>query len=215
MVVRNRSISELLSGVDETALLTYYDCTPQDWEEVSDDRHFVEFIDGRLLVHSPAGLRHQFVFGFVFRLFSGYVESRDLGHVLSGPFAMELAAERKFEPDLIYVSHATGRNLTETRLVGPADVAVEIASPSTGGYDRGEKRECYRVAGVREYWVIDPARRVLVLDRPAGHEVTRCTDGVVQSELLPGFWLRAEWLWGDPLPAVGAALTEIGGGLPN
>jgi len=109
----------------------------------------------------------------------------------------------------MYLSKATRRNLTDTRLLGPADLAIEIASPSTAGYDRGEKRECYRVGGVREYWMIDPRERLVLVDRPAGREVLRAADGPVGALLLPGFWLRAEWLWSDPLPAVGACLQEI------
>lgn len=208
MVVWARPIIEETGELDDTALLTYYGCTPEDWEGASDEKRFVEFIDGRLIVHSPAGLRHQQLFGFLHRLMGDYVESRKLGEVFSGPFAMELALDRKFEPDLVYLDEEARRRLTESRLLGAADLAVEIASPSTGAYDRGEKRECYRVGGVREYWMIDPAARLVIVDRPAGREVARLENGRVESQLLPGFWLRAEWLWQEPLPTVAACVKE-------
>lgn len=211
MVVRAQPIDVVTGKLDDTALLTYYGCTPEDWEEVSDEKRFVEYIDGRMIVHSPAGLQHQKLFGFMHRLMGNFVEARDLGEVLTGPFAMELALERKFEPDLMFLSHATSRNLTDTRLLGPADVAIEIASPSTGAYDRGEKRECYRVGGVREYWMIDPAARLVIVDRPAGREVANLSGGKVESQLLPGFWIDAEWLWQDPLPPVADCLKEVVG----
>jgi Uma2 family endonuclease len=209
MVVRARPIIEETGELDDTALLTYYGCTPEDWEEASNEKRFIEFIDGRLIVHSPISRRHAKLFELLHPLLVLYVQERKLGEVLTGPFAMELALERKFEPDLMFLSHATSRNLTETRLVGPADLAIEIASPSTAGYDRGEKRECYRVGGVREYWMIDPQTKLVIVDRPAGHEVAQLAEGQVESQLLPGFWLRAEWLWQDPLPAVANCLTEI------
>ncbi len=209
MVVRTLPIRDDTGAVDEACLLTYYGCTPQDWEEASDEKRFVEFIDGRLIVHSPAGLTHQRLFDFLYRLLGDYVEQRGLGEVLSGPFAMELALERKFEPDLMFLAHQTRGDLTETRLLGPADMAIEIASPSTRGYDRGEKRECYRVGGVREYWMIDPIDRVISIDRPAGTEVARSASGFLKSATCPGFYLQAEWLWADPIPAVAACLAEI------
>jgi Uma2 family endonuclease len=209
MVVRARPIIEETGKLDETALLTYYGCTPADWEEASNEKRFIEFIDGRLIVHSPAGLRHQQLFGFLYRLVGDFVEQRKLGEVLSGPFAMELSAERKFEPDLMFLSRRTLGNLTDDRLLGPADFAIEIASPSTAGYDRGEKRECYRVGGVREYWMIDPQAKLVVVDRPAGHEVAKLAQGQVESQLLPGFGLRAEWLWRDPLPPVAECLGGL------
>jgi hypothetical protein len=57
--------------------------------------------------------------------------------------------------------------------------------------------------------MIDPAEHSVIVDRPAGLEVARTTTGKVTSELLPGFWLLAEWLWSEPLPPVAACLAEI------
>ena len=209
MVVRSRPIIEETGALDDACMLTYYGCTPEDWEEASSDNRFIEYVDGRLIVHSPAGLRHQQLFGFLYRLLGDFVEQRKLGEVLSGPFAMELSVERKFEPDLMFLSQRARANLTDDRLLGPADFAIEVASKSTRGYDRGEKRECYRVGGVREYWMIDPAARLVIVDRPAGHEVAQLASGKVECQLLPGFWIRAEWLWQDSLPAVSECLAEI------
>jgi Uma2 family endonuclease len=205
-------IPGLTAAPDDAYLRTYYGCTPEDWEQFASANRFVEFIDGRVIVHSPAGLAHQRLFGFLHHLLRGYVEARRSGEILTGPFTMELALERKFEPDIMYVSQRTAASLDEDRLRGPADLAIEIASPSTRAYDQGEKRDCYRVGGVREYWMVDPANRVIVIDRPAGREVTRVSVDRVMSELLPGFWLRAEWLWADPLPAVATCLNEVLGG---
>ncbi len=161
-------------------------------------------------MHSPAGPTHQRLFRFLHVVLRQYFfEGKGLGEVLSGPFAMELSVERKVEPDVMFVSKRTLTNLTEDRLVGPADFAIEIASPSTAGYDRGEKRACYGVGGVREYWMIDPQVKLVIVDRPAGREVGQFTSGKVESQLLPGFWLRAEWLWQDPPPAVAECLAEI------
>lgn len=209
MVVRTRPVHEDTGAIDDACLLTYYGCTPEDWEEASDERRFIEYVDGRLIVHSPVGLVHQLRFDFVYRLLAGYVERARLGRVLAGPFAMELSIDRKFEPDIMFVSHDSRSRLTESRLVGPADLAVEIASPSTRAYDRGEKREAYRVGGVREYWMIDPSSQLITLDRPAGREAALTSAGVVQSETCPGFWLRAEWLWADPPPSVQICLDEL------
>jgi Uma2 family endonuclease len=209
MVVRTRAIREDTGAIDEACLLTYYGCTPADWEEASSDHRFVEYIDGRLIVHSPVSLRHARLFGFLHELLQRFVRGQQPGEVLAGPFAMELSIDRKFEPDLIFVSAARQANLTPDRLLGPADLAIEIASPSTRSYDRGEKRECYRVGGVREYWMIDGIQRLMTLDRPAGVEVAATSAGIVRSATCPGFWLRAEWCWQEPPPSVDDCLAEI------
>ena len=209
MVIRSYAINRATGEIDDGCLLTYYGTTPDDWAEMAKPGRFVEFIDGKLIVHSRAGLLHQREFDFLYRLLGGFVEQTESGEVLAGPFTMELAHERKFEPDLIFVAAATRGHLSDDRLLGPADLALEIASRSTRGYDRGEKRECYRVGGVREYWMIDPFDHIVTLDRPAGHEVLRTSAGVVRSETCPGFWLQAEWLWQDPLPKVSECLKRI------
>ncbi|TWT45839.1 hypothetical protein RAS1_22740 [Phycisphaerae bacterium RAS1] len=209
MVLRAQPIICDTGEIDDEAMLTYYGCAPADWEEASSERRFVELIDGRILVHSPAGLGHQRLFDFCYRLLGGYVEAKNLGEVLAGPFTMELALERKFEPDIIFVSNKTRANLTDDRLLGPADLAIEIASPSTRAYDRTEKRECYRVGGVREYWMIDPIDRKVTLDRPAGVQLAELGAGCVESATCPGFRIQAEWLWADPLPSVQACLAQL------
>ncbi|GIK17471.1 MAG: hypothetical protein BroJett003_24350 [Planctomycetota bacterium] len=190
-------------------LAVRYGATPQDWEEAADETHFVELIDGRLIMHSPAGLAHQRTFGFLHHLLRSFVEQRKLGEVLTGPFTMDLALERKLEPDLIFVTSKTVANLTEDRLIGPADLAIEIASASTRSYDRGEKRECYRVGRVAEYIMIDAFSKLVTLDRPAGREILSLQEGWIASESCKGFAFRAEWLWTDPLPDVERCLGEL------
>ncbi|MCG3130769.1 MAG: hypothetical protein FLDDKLPJ_01541 [Phycisphaerae bacterium] len=186
-----------------------YGATPQDWEEAADETHFVELIDGRLIMHSLAGLGHQRTFGFLHHLLRSFVEARKLGEILTGPFTMDLALERKFEPDLIFITRKTMANLAEDRLLGPADLAIEIASASTRAYDRGEKRECYRVGRVAEYVMIDAFSKLVTLDRPAGREILSLQEGWIASESCKGFAFRAEWLWADPLPEVADCLREI------
>jgi hypothetical protein len=35
-------------------------------------------------------------------------------------------------------------------------------------------------------------------------------EGVYHSEALPGFWLRVEWLWQEPLPKTLDVLRDLG-----
>lgn len=186
-----------------------YGATPQDWEETADESRFVELIDGRLILHSPISTRHADIQAFLQAYLYQYVRRRKLGKVLAGPFTMDLGLERKFEPDLIFVRQRVLENLADDRLLGPADLAIEIASPSTRSYDRGEKRECYRVGRVAEYIMIDSYSKTVTLDRPAGHEIACLGSGWIESETCKGFALRAEWLWTDPLPDPDACLKEI------
>lgn len=50
------------------------------------------------------------------------------------------------------------------------DLLVEIRSPSTSMRDTGIKKKLYARHGVREYWIVDPAREMLDVFRLQGRE---------------------------------------------
>ncbi len=56
-----------------------------------------------------------------------------------------------------------------------------------------------------EYWLIDPKREQVELYRltEAGqYRLAQPEDDAYRSEVVPGFWLKAAWLWQEPLPKV-------------
>jgi Uma2 family endonuclease len=84
------------------------------------------------------------------------------------------------------------------------DLVVEILSGSTAGRDRVRKRRIYERNGVREYWLVDPGRRtILVLTRHAGKFDTGTTytgTAIVRSTLLPGIAFSAERIFPSSRP---------------
>ena len=78
-------------------------------------------------------------------------------------------------------------------------IVVEVVS--RGGEDRDyiDKREEYLRVGIREYWILDPARRNLLTLRRAGdvwEEIRVPTRGLYQTPLLPGLEVRPAELLG-------------------
>ena len=87
---------------------------------------------------------------------------------------------------------------------GPPDLAVEVVSPGSRQYDMGEKFVNYARFGVEEYWVIDPLERTARIYRQLRGQLVPlpvAEGGVLRSQVLPGFWLRLDWLF----PPAGAA----------
>ena len=42
---------------------------------------------------------------------------------------------------------------------GAPDLVVEVLSPGSAKYDRGDKKDIYQKIGVKEYWIIEPDKK--------------------------------------------------------
>ena len=77
-----------------------------------------------------------------------------------------------------------------------------------------DKFDEYEAGGVPEYWIIDNRsqrqRAQFYQLAPNGQyqPVMVGDDGIYRSAVLPGFWLRIDWLW-QAQPNVLRALAEI------
>lgn len=186
--------------------------TYEEFLEWADEDTLAEWVDGVVVMTSPASTRHQKIFKFLVRLLSTFTEIHALGEVMPAPFQMKLGRAGR-EPDLLFVSKEHLGRLKKTYLDGPADLVVEIVSPESQERDRTEKLREYDEAGIPEYWLIDPqAEEALFYQRDeAGqyHPASLDAEGSYHSAVLPGFWLRVAWLWSDPLPDTTDALLEI------
>ena len=184
----------------------------QEFLDWADEDTLAEWVEGEVVMVSPASKWHQDIADFLTSVLRMFVESRQLGVVLSAPFQMKLENGR--EPDLLFIASDHLDRLRETYLDGPADLIVEIVSPESVGRDRGEKFYEYEAGGVPEYWLIDPQREWAEFYQLEGSRY-RLTfegqDGEYRAQVLPDFWLRVEWLWQAPLPAVEDVLLDIGG----
>jgi Uma2 family endonuclease len=180
-----------------------------------DEDTLAEWVDGDIVMTSPASYVHQRVADFLLKILGVYIEQRELGRVISAPFQMKTGpALSGREPDLLFIAQENLHRLKNTYLDGPADLAVEIVSPESRLRDRGEKLAEYEMGGVREYWIIDPGEQradFYVLATDGRYERQRADGrGVYRSRVVAGFWLKEEWLWQEPLPKVLSVLHELG-----
>lgn len=181
-----------------------------DW---ADEDTLAEWVNGKVIMTSPASFTHQTLNGFLNRLIGLYVQYRQLGEVLVAPFQMRLARSGR-EPDLLFIHTAHLHRLRRTYLDGPADLVVEIISPESIGRDRGDKFFEYEQAGIPEFWLLDPQTQraeFYQLNEAGRYQPIQPMEGVYYSAQIPGFWLREEWLWQEPLPFPLKLLAEIAG----
>jgi Uma2 family endonuclease len=180
----------------------------------ADEDTLAEWVDGEVVMYSLASRRHQEIALFLGQVIGLYVEQRGLGKLLVPPFQMKLEKSGR-EPDLLFVANEHLERLKETYLGGAADLVVEIIWQESAGRDRGEKFYEYAQGGVLEYWLIDPLRRwaeFYQLEEEGRYAAAFSGQaGVYRSRVMPGFWLRVEWLWQDPLSSLVRVLAEIVG----
>jgi Uma2 family endonuclease len=174
-----------------------------------------EWVDGEVVLVPPASYYHQELVSFLTAVLRVYVETRDLGWVCNAPFQMRLSQiPRGREPDILFVRKERMDLVQSTYLNGPADLVIEITSPESLLRDRGEKFAEYELAGVPEYWLLDPDRKradFYELGSDGRYRLaTLDEEGMYHSQVVQGFWLKVVWLWQDPLPKVLEVVKELG-----
>lgn len=209
MATREKKVAEP-ARVAPPGRMTYEEFL--DW---CDEDTLAEWVEGEVVVMSPATSRHQDLVDFFVSLFRFYSEWKRLGSLRSAPFQMKTARHLPGrEPDILFVLKKHASRWKKAHLEGPADLVVEVVSPESRRRDRGEKFAEYQEGGVQEYWIVDPDERVAdfyVLDRDGRYERVRPDpEGVYASRVLRGFRLRVEWLWAEPLPPLVDVLKYLG-----
>ena len=127
--------------------------------------------------------------------------------VYVAPMDVYFADDTILEPDVLAIRADRVDLLEDQRFVEVApDLAVEVSSPSTRGYDLVRKRRVYEEHGVPEFWFVDlDARRVEVhtatgrsADAGGGYGAPQIVErgGTVASEALEGLTVDVDWLLG-------------------
>src|SRR5574341_2196965 len=175
---------------------------------------FYEWVDGELEPMSPVTARQNALFRYLLFLFQSYFIVRPIGKVEHQPFVMRLdAINARREPDLMVVLDSNPGELTDTAMIGPADIVVEIVSPESVERDYGKKFLEYEKGGVKEYWLLDPLRedaRFYRLNQQGLYKaISPDESGNYKSPVLPGLRVHVLTLWQETLPDMAQALESV------
>ncbi len=183
--------------------------------------HFREWVGGYVIMMSPVSATHDALTAYFRHLLDTYMGLNPVGQVRSAPFVMRLDAVNAIrEPDVQVILNDNPGTLTETAMIGPADICIEVVSPESVARDYGKKFEEYEKAGVREYWIIDPIRKdarfYRLQDTGLYAPAALDADGNFTTPLLPGLRLHVPTLWREKLPntieIVAAVQAMVAGG---
>lgn len=127
------------------------------WEDTQDERH--EFYRGDTFAMVGGTRGHNRVVVNLTRRIDTHLDGSDC-EVFSENMKLQLAQEGCFYPDLMVTC---GKPLQDQSLtVTQPLLIIEVLSPSTEGFDRGNKFALYRkLASLRQYVLIDPLTRTV------------------------------------------------------
>ncbi len=147
--------------MDAARQLTYY--TIDDIYNLPDGQR-AELIDGELyMMAAPNRIHQKFVHFFDWTIGS-YIHSKNGDcEVYPAPFAVYLNGDDKIylEPDISVICDKN--KLTDEGCKGAPDWIIEIVSPASRSMDYNKKLFKYRTAGVREYWIVDPMKQMIMV----------------------------------------------------
>ena len=153
--------------------------TYKDYLQWPEDERW-ELIDGIPFNMTPApSANHQRVSREFLTSFNNYLKGKNC-EVFNAPFDVRLPRSSEndedtstvLQPDLCIICDP--KKIDRRGCVGGPDLVVEIASPGTLARDMKHKVFCYEAARVREYWIVQPeGKTVLVYQLSADNHYDR------------------------------------------
>lgn len=186
----------------------------RDYLAWGDDRRF-EIIDGRLYDMSPAPSRtHQEILMEFSALLHEFFDDQPC-RVYPAPFDVrlpragqnDLEAGTVIQPDISVVCDED--KLDEAGCVGAPDIVVEIISPATASKDQVRKLQLYEQHGVREFYIVHPADRLvrvyrLAADGRFSRDEVYDQQGEIESGVAEGLRIKVADLFKSLPPVVPA-----------
>ena len=167
----------------------HYVCFPDDGL-----RH--EIINGEHFVNPAPSTYHQTVSKRLQHQLYTQIELAGLGILFGAPYDVQLSEHDIVQPDLVIVLNAKKTIITPTKVKGIPDLMIEIISTSSVENDRTLKKSRYEIAGVPEYWIVDPFEHNLeqwVL-RDAQYRLEPATNNV-RPTIIDGVTIRLLEVW--------------------
>jgi Uma2 family endonuclease len=137
--------------------LTTYD----DYRQLPDDGKQYQIIGGELYMTPAPSPYHQEISLNLAIILRNYVKQHKMGMVYTAPVDVILSMTDVVQPDLVFIAKNRLNIITKKNIVDAPDLVVEILSEHTETIDRQKKLALYEKHGVKEYWIVDPAEKVI------------------------------------------------------
>ena len=141
----------------ETITLEQYEALPE--------YKRVEVFDGVIYDMASPSQIHQTLSMELSNIIYNHIKSKKGScQIFSAPFDVKLSDKPLIivQPDIMVICNKD--KLDGKRCNGAPDFIIEIVSPSNPADDYIRKLYYYKNAGVREYWIVDPRRKIVTVN---------------------------------------------------
>jgi Uma2 family endonuclease len=147
-----------------------------------------ELLGGDLYVSPAPSPSHQRLVRALLIVLNAYAEQHG-GEAFDSPIDVVFSQTDVVQPDVVYFAMDRLFVIGEKNIQGAPSLIVEVLSPSSSDVDPGRKLATYARHGVPEYWIVDPATRIVIAHaEPSGdsyQRVVRDPDGAIEAITLP------------------------------
>ena len=122
-----------------------------------------EFINGRVVMHSPVSEDHNEATGHLYRISSIYADLNQLGKVRVEKALIGMT-RNDYEPDIAFWRKEVANHFQPNMNVYPIpDLVIEVLSPGGENIKRDTKIKFtdYAAHLIPEYWIVDPRKKTV------------------------------------------------------
>jgi Uma2 family endonuclease len=196
----------VLTGPRDPAEVLYDWFQNRRWSEelylalANSENAFVELSEGKVVIYDMPTPKHQTTVLNLAVAVRQYADEGGHGKLFIAPMPVRLWRDKFREPDVMFYRTENLDRIGE-QYAGPPDWVAEIASPSTRDIDALTKAGEYALAGIPEYWLVDPEEQVVaVYVLPEGAETYRLVGEYrvgeqLQAQTLEGFGMAVDTLF--------------------
>lgn len=136
----------------------------------SDKRY--ELLDGEIFMLSSPTVTHQSIVGKL----HGELYNQKIGECVPfvAPYDIKLLIDDKInilQPDLGIICDLENNINENDQYIGVPSLVIEVLSPSSISRDKVRKLNTYMLAGVKEYWIVDPKKEKTSVYRFVDYEI--------------------------------------------
>ena len=162
----------------------------REMEFPDNDPFIYELIEGILMKRQAPTPQHQKAVIKIAHAFESIVQAKNNGFAFTSPIDIYFDKYSNTQPDVLFILKEREFIIDlQQGIIGAPDLIVEVLLPSTAKLDCVNKKALYLKFGVKEYWIVDPIYKsvMLYILNNDQYELKQelIEDGKIESFVLP------------------------------